>query len=205
MGISSSVLGLALFLISHEIGPPSRYDPKPICPGCPAAFSGPTIGVGYDLGQQFEHHIRADWSSHPYVDALALAAGVRRHDAVFLTKDLREFVTTDYDYAVETFVNTSLVTYTNRARRCFGPDFERQNEFVRGALVSLVYNRGCPKAQIDRGREYRTIIQTCLPSTDAQCTADQIRAMSRIWVGSPIQRGMTNRRNAEADYALQTH
>jgi GH24 family phage-related lysozyme (muramidase) len=98
------------------------------------------------------------------------------------------------------------VPYKNRARRAFGPDFDRLSKWAQDALTSLVYNRGASMVGPARV-EMRFIRDVCLPLWKVaelanQCIARKLREMVRIWAGSKIAAGMHRRRNDEANLAL---
>jgi len=167
---------------------------RPIWPG---GESGATIGIGYDLGYRHPQVILKDWSRIPRKDRLASAAGVRGPAARELARNLAD-ITAEYGYAREVFDMTSLVEHYRLSRRAFGRPFDDAPGMVRGALTSVVFNRGPGMQGVNR-REMRTIRDVCLPAGNWACVAAEIRAMTRVWVGTDIERGMSRRRNAEAD------
>lgn len=184
-------------IIEYEVGSPARYDARyqrPVWP--PYGQSGVTIGVGYDLGHQFAHHILADWRAHPQRSALLDGAGIRGEEAREAARRMQHIVTR-WPLARDVFLHATLVTYENRMRLCFGRGVDRLRSTAYGALVSLVYNRGCPVSG-DRGLEMRVIRDTCVPDADHACIAAQIRRMIRLWRGTTIADGMARRREAEA-------
>ena len=192
-------------IIDFEVGGRQQYVSRyqrPICPACTSTASGVTIGLGYDLRHQQPMTIRRDWAEHPQVGDLPQASGVGGTQAVQLTRQLQHVIT-PLAMAERVFLQSSAVEYRRRADRCY-PGLSGMPQPVIDALVSVTYNRGCPTGMVDRGREARAIRDQCIPQRDAMCVAAQIRAMSRIWVGSTIQDGMARRRNAEAALAIGT-
>lgn len=164
---------------------------------CPGGASGPTIGIGYDLGHQTRAQIQADWAPHPDVERLMDGSGVvgeaacRRYRAEHL--DIR----VPYSMAEHVFAWTTLPAYTRTTRRAFANGWEGIGPNAQAANVSLIYNRGASMAGA-RNREKRAIRDTCVPRGDVGCNAAQLRAMCRIWAGTPNGPGLCARRHDEA-------
>lgn len=188
-------------IISFEVGSPQVYQRKYRHPIWPGHASGVTIGIGYDLGYQSRSIIAQDWERHPHAVRLATAAGITGPLAREHARQLAD-ITVEYGMARQVFDQTSVVIHHRIARRVFRPQyFDTLPCNARGALVSLVFNRGGSMSG-ERRREMRAIRDDCLPAQDLQCIATQLRAMTRIWAGSSIERGMRNRRYAEAELAV---
>lgn len=191
----------AIDLVIHfEIGSPAYYLQRLQRPIWPGAASGVTLGIGYDLGHQIPTIIRQDWRRHPHVDELPSASGVTGERAKPLAQAMRH-IHTPLAMASETFAESTVPRYWQMTRRAF-PGVDELSPCARGALLSVVYNRGSAMAGAKR-IEMRTIRDRCVPMRDQACIAEQIRAMSRLWRGTSIDAGMTRRREAEADLALQ--
>ncbi len=187
-------------IIAFEIGSPDVYTRKYRQPVWPGARSGATIGIGYDLGYQRADVIALDWAKHPEHARLQTAAGITGPVARDVVRKLAD-IAVDYSMAREVFDLTSVVEHYRIARRVFGAEhFDATSANVRGALTSIVFNRGGSMNGPSRV-EMRAIRDDCLPRSDAACVARQVRAMVRIWKGSTIERGMTRRREAEAALA----
>jgi hypothetical protein len=190
-------------IIAFEVGSPEVYTAKYQRPIWPGAASGVTIGIGYDLGHTAPRVIALDWETHPHAVRLASASGTTGVMARELVRELAD-ITIEYGYARRVFDQTSVVNHYRIARRVFGGDaFDALPPNAQGALVSVVFNRGGAMAG-ERRREMRHIRDVCIPARDTQCIAQQLRAMSRIWTGTPIDAGMRRRRHAEAALAI-TH
>lgn len=189
-------------IVSFEIGSQALYVRRYQQPIWPGAASGVTIGIGYDLGHQRAATILMDWHRHDERARLASMAGITGTAARAALPQVRDIIVT-WDHAIAVFRDASLIEYCRRARRAFGPaSFDAAPPLVRGALVSLVYNRGASMTGPARA-EMRHIRDVCLPAGDAGCVADQIRAMTRLWRGSSIEAGMQRRRYAEAALAAR--
>lgn len=169
---------------------------------CPPAASGPTWGIGYDGGHQTRSRILGDWSIHPDVDRLAESSGVSGQTRCRpLVQSKMADIRTPLAMAEPVFAQSTLPEYDTRARRAFANGWESLTPCGRGALRSVVYNRGTGMVG-DTRREMREIRDICVPAGDVQCVAAKIRAMTRVWRGTDIESGMTRRRHAEADLAL---
>lgn len=187
-------------IVSFEIGSPEVYERKYRAPVYPGGASGPTVGIGYDLGMQSSAMIIVDWEAHPHAARMATAAGISgpiSRDWVRKAAD----ISVTYGDARRVFDQTSVVEHYRLARRAFGAPFDRAPGLVRGAITSLVFNRGGAMSgggEKDSRREMRAIRDVCLPAQNWPCVASELRSMNRLWVGSTIENGMRRRREAEA-------
>lgn len=186
-------------IIAFEVGSEALYTRKYQAPIWPGAASGVTLGIGYDLGHTAPKVISADWHAHPQVERLPSAAGIRGPPAKPVARAMAD-VHTPYPLAHQVFLVTSYVEHENRASRAFGEPYAEAPPCVQGALTSVVFNRGASMTGAGRA-EFRAIRDDCLPRRDYQCVAQQIRAMTRLWVGTDIEAGMRRRREAEARLA----
>jgi GH24 family phage-related lysozyme (muramidase) len=186
----------AALIARWEVGSPEQYRKKYSHPIWPKGQSGVTWCIGYDGGHQVRVVIEDDWREHPDVAQLATTAGITGERARAIVKNYRN-ITTQYDYCLEVFTERSLVEYERRTKRAFGDGYANLRPLARGALVSVVYNRGGSMSGPSR-REMRVIRDDCIPAVDYACIAREIRRMKRLWVGTLIQDGMFARRDAEA-------
>jgi hypothetical protein len=192
----------------HEVGGQSAYVRMyqwPVCPACDSTASGVTLGIGYDLRHNSRDTIRSDWRNHPQLPRLLEAQGLGGQRAIAMARSMRDVIT-PWPMALENFRTIGVLPYKNRARRAFGPDFDRLSPWAQDALISLVYNRGSSMVGPSRV-EMRFIRDVCIPMWKVAemangCIARKLREMVRIWAGSKIERGMRNRRNDEANLAL---
>lgn len=182
-------------IVRYEVGSQARYEARYQRPIWPGLHSGPTIGIGSDLGTQAENTIRATWANHPQVERLTVAAGVIGKPAKALTAMMQDVVT-PWPLAISTFKRVELVRYWRIARRVFGDGFLALSGNAQGALTSVVYNRGGSTGGPSR-REYRVIRDQCIPARDELCIARQIRSMKRLW-SAQTMRGLHLRRDDEA-------
>lgn len=186
----------ARLVVRWEVTSRSYFERFLQFPIWPQGASGITWGIGNDGGHQTARVIRKDWHAHPHVERLATTAGIigtAARDALPRYLDIR----TGFDYSMQVFTERTLVEYERRARRAFGPRFDQLRPRACAGLVSLVYNRGA-SMEGDSRREMKAIRDRCMPTLDYACIAAQIRAMERLWRGTPVHRGLSARREDEA-------
>jgi hypothetical protein len=186
-------------IVEFEVSSPAYYRSRLSGVYWPGGASGPTWGIGYDGGHQTRTRILDDWQTHEARQRLAETAGLTGNTARDRIPDWRD-ITTPFALASNVFAHASLPEYLRRAERAFGPSIDNVPATAEGALVSLVYNRGGSMTGNAR-REMRAIRDRCLPAGDVDCIAAELRAMCRLWEGTPNGPGLCRRRNAEADLA----
>lgn len=169
-------------------------------PGWPGGQSGVTIGFGYDLGYATVDQFESDWGERIRPDAgerLRAVVGLRAlraRNRIGKLSDIR----VSRNVAEQVFDTRTLPLYELRTAQAF-PGVEALPENVRGALVSLVYNRGTSmvdKSPNDRRREMRAIREAVAAGDLAEIVA-QMRAMKRLWEGKGLG-GLIARREKEA-------
>jgi GH24 family phage-related lysozyme (muramidase) len=195
MALSSASLKL---ILRFEVGGgQSYYDKRLKSPTWPGEASGVTIGVGYDLGYYEQKTIQADWEDYlapKDLKRLLACAGKKGKDAEKAVKPVADLVI-DWDDALAVFKNTTISTFWRKTKTAF-PGVESLHPNARGALLSLVFNRGT--SLVGERRREMAAIKELVPQRDYEAIADQLEAMKRIWVGTPIAEGMNRRRDAEA-------
>lgn len=185
----------AALLVRWEVTSPAYYRSRLQSPVWPGGASGVTWGVGYDGGHQRSQTILDDWQAHVDRARLAETAGITGSRAKSVLPQYRDIVV-PYDYAYRVFEERSLVEYQRRAERAF-PGLLDLPANACGAIVCVVYNRGTAMSG-DHRREMRNLKDDCIPGRNVVCIAAEIRSMKRLWIGTPIERGLSNRREAEA-------
>ena len=187
-------------IVRWEVSGEANYIRKLQRPVWPGGASGITWGIGYDGGHQTARDIRAAWGMHADVDRLAETAGLVGDRARAVLPAYRDIVT-PYPMAYDVFADTSLPAYRSSTRAAFrAPSFDALPADAQGALVSLIYNRGASMTG-SRNAEKRDIRDVCLPTADVRCIATKLRAMCRLWAGTPNGQGLCNRREDEARLA----
>lgn len=184
-------------IVRWEVGSQELYTRRYEAPIWPGGASGVTWGIGYDGGHQTRQQIGLDWTALAAASRLQSTAGIIGPVAQPVVRDLRD-VRVPFGLASDVFGVASLPRYHASARRAFGADaFDALPADARGALVSVVYNRGASMTGPAR-TEMRAIRDVCLPGGDVHCIAGQIRQMCRLWRGTSLEAGLCGRREEEA-------
>jgi GH24 family phage-related lysozyme (muramidase) len=160
----------------------------------PGGSSGITIGYGYDLG--YETTFVRDWAgviTPAQIDALTGALARRGGAAAVIASHFRA-ITITKDQARQVFDGRTLPHYEAETNAAF-PGFQLLPDLVRGALVSLVFNRG--SGMVGPRRAEMRAVRDAVRRQDLDDIANQIRAMKHLWVGQDLD-GLLVRRDAEA-------
>jgi GH24 family phage-related lysozyme (muramidase) len=170
----------------------------------PGGDSGITLGVGYDLG--YEDSFEKDWN--PYlttaqIDRLKTVVGVKGEKAKSKASNFSDILIKRSD-AENVFREVMLPRYIQYTEEAF-PGLDNLPLDAKGALVSLVFNRGA-SMDGDRRSEMRVIKETIPEYTNdpegvLREIANQLQLMKRLWVGKGVD-GLLRRRDAEADLVL---
>lgn len=189
-------------LLRFEVGGGEEYYNRLLrSPTWPGEASGVTIGVGYDLGYNSAETIMRDWSPHlneQVVERLARVTGLTGARARAALSSVRDIIV-PWSAGFAVFEAVTIPKFWEKTSNVF-PGVGELHPNVQGALLSLVFNRGESLAG-DRRREMRAI-RDLVPDMNYQEIARQIRLMKRLWRGTTIERGMSRRRDAEADLGL---
>lgn len=182
------------FIAQQEVSNRSHYDAVVTRPCYPGGDSGITIGVGYDL--RMESQFEADWNALlPEASMVALRPALGSQGTKAMA-DALQAIAILWDAAWRVFTSVSLPKYVTTTRAAF-PGFDSLPPLCRGALVSLVYNRGVrmdDEPGSDRRLEMRQI-RDALQANNSAAVPGLIRAMKRLW---PDARGLRDRRDGEA-------
>ncbi len=181
------------FIVGEEVGSRKFYDRHVARPHFPGEASGVTIGVGYDLRFQEAADFEADWAGILTAEQMA---SLRPHlgkkgsaEAVAAMADLN----IPFQAAWSVFVKRALPRSVEQTASCYG-DLSGLPPLCRGALVSLVYNRGT-KLTGDSRREMKAIRDHIAAGRLDQVAAE-IEKMKRLW---PDSAGLRKRRDKEAE------
>ncbi len=195
MALSSASLKL---ILQFEVGGGKTYYEKKLkSPTWPGEASGVTIGVGYDLGYYEAETIQKDWEDYltpKDLKRLIACAGKKSKEAEKTIVSVKDIVI-DWDDALAVFKNTTISTFWRKTKSTF-PGVETLHPNARGALLSLVFNRGTSLK--GERRKDMAAIKELIVDKDYEEIASQLEAMKRIWVGTTIAEGMNRRRDAEA-------
>jgi GH24 family phage-related lysozyme (muramidase) len=185
-------------IIQHEVGGRAYYEKKLQAPIWAGGESGVTIGMGYDLGYNTEKQFMLDWSGAinlNFINALRPTIGIKGPQAKAMLKGEILNVRIPYNTAYEVFVKSSLPRYYAMTKKIY-PNMDLLNDDTKGALVSVVYNRG-NRLEGDSRAEMRAIVDL-IAKQDYEGIAEQIEKSKRLWEHKNLD-GLVTRREAEAD------
>lgn len=185
-------------IIKFEVGSVSYYNRILQKPSWAGGKSGITIGIGADLGYTTEKQFLADWSGRlnlNFINALRPVVGLKGEQAKGMLRGEILNVKVPYVVAYEVFVKCSLPRYYEMTKAIY-PELDSLNEDTRGALVSMVYNRG-NKIEGDSRKEMKAIVDL-VKKQDYEGIAEEIEKSKRLWEGLKME-GLVTRREAEAD------
>jgi GH24 family phage-related lysozyme (muramidase) len=191
-------------ILEFEVGGGENYYNKFLKnPNWPGEQSGVTIGVGYDLGYVNKAEFSEDWKDLPKeaFDRLYKVVGIKGYNAKNLIRGLKD-ISISWELSLKVFNNKTVTKFWNLTKETF-PNFDNLPEDAKGGLVSLVFNRG-NALEGDRRREMKLIrdgmkLVYTYDQKALTFIANQIRNMKRIWIGGSIEKGMSRRRDAEAN------
>jgi GH24 family phage-related lysozyme (muramidase) len=184
-------------IIQHEVGGREVYTRKYQKPIWAGGDSGCTVGLGYDLGYVTEKQFFEDWQglNLNFLNALKRFCGVKGEVVKSMMKGEVLNVVIPYNIAYDVFVKKSIPKYYAMTKRIY-PQLDTLNEDTRGALVSMVYNRGS-KIEGDSRKEMKAIVEL-VAKQDYEGIAEQIEKSKRLWEGKGLD-GLVIRRESEAD------
>ncbi|MBA3015098.1 MAG: hypothetical protein FP815_09100 [Desulfobulbaceae bacterium] len=179
-------------IVREEVSNRKRYNQVTTFPHFPGEQSGVTIGIGYDLRFQKPTNFAADWKEElPSEEFEKLQRYLGKKGC---SEDVAELhsIKVPFTAAWRVFTRATLPRYINLTVSAFS-QFNELPDGCRGALVSLVYNRGTEMSG-DRRREIKAI-RDHLAAHDFAKVATDLESMKRLW---PNSRGLRDRRDREA-------
>jgi len=184
-------------ILDYEVGGGEAYYNKYLKNPCvPGAYSGITVGVGYDLGYKSVNEVWLDWGgivSRKNLDLMLSVIQLRgKHakNSLSRVKDLE----ISWEDAYKVYKKVTIPRFIKRTKAAF-PKVEDCHPHVFGALVSLVFNRG---GSMNGSRRQEMVnIRNLVQDRNYPAIADQIRAMKRLWDPTKLK-GLHRRRDAEA-------
>lgn len=204
--VSSPVSPAAVALIvRHEIVSRPYYDAKLQGFACPGDTSGPTVGIGSDLGVHTPTRIASDWSIHPHVGTLQLGSGQLGFGKCRAYRRAHADVRTPFDMAETVFATKMLPAYYDLAARAFRNGWEQLPPNARGALTATVFVRGAGMRDAkgsNKRAEMRELRDVCVPAGDVQCIARAHRDMCQRYEGRKDAAGLCKRFRETADLAV---
>jgi GH24 family phage-related lysozyme (muramidase) len=184
-------------IIQHEVGGRDVYTKRYQKPIWAGGDSGCTIGLGYDLGYVTEKQFFSDWQglNLNFLNALKRFCGVKGEIVKTMLRGEVLNVVIPYNMAYDVFVKKSLPKYYAMTKKIY-PQLDSLNEDTRGALVSMVYNRGA-KLDGESRKEMKAIVEL-VAKQDYDGIAEQIERSKRLWENRGLD-GLVIRRENEAD------
>ena len=199
--VSSPVSPAAVALIvRHEIISEGYYAKALQGFACPGDRSGPTAGIGSDLGVQTRATIRDVWSIHPGVERMTTASGKVGFGPCRNWRTAHKDIRTPLPLAQEVFATKLLPRYHRMAARAFRNTWDRLPPDAQGGLTATVYVRGASLEDAPGSHmreEMRVIAYQC--DADVRCIATQHRRMCPRFAGRKDQAGLCRRLNDTAD------
>lgn len=164
----------------------------------PGGASGPTIGIGYDIGYVTPENLREDWTgyiSEAYIERLATKCGLTGTKAAAALADLKDIVI-PYETAFEQFTKNVEPIYMAATINAL-KNTEKLSDDSLGALVSLVYNRGPSfRKSGERYKQMRSIA-THMATEKFHLIPQDFENMKVLWQ-TPDVIGVARRRHLEA-------
>lgn len=187
-------------IIAEEVSSEAVYRKRYQRPEWPGLSSGPTVGIGYDLGQAFAATIRNDWMAHlssEMIEVMAGCAGQVGPAGRTMTARIKNDVLVPWEAATAVFHDHDVPKWIGTVK-LYLPHCDELSPDSLGALVSLAYNRG-PSFESTGARydEMRRIKAHMTARQFDRIPAD-FRSMKRIWEGNKSTRGLVIRREHEA-------
>ncbi len=186
-----------LLIVTEEDGSQNYYVATEEHFSWPGGASGPTVGVGYDCGQETAASIRADWS--PYIDEarvaiLVSAAGLSGARGQEFTAAHRNEITITWQEGLAQFSGHELPKWEAIVEAAL-PNCDKLSGDSFGALVSLAYNRGPSfNSPGSRDLEMRNI-KAHMAAEQFSLIPNEFLSMRRLW---PQGGDLWNRRTHEA-------
>ena len=185
-------------IVAEEVSSQEVYTKRYRRPEWPGASSGPTVGIGYDLGQTDSKTIRADWLgivSKPMLDVMAGCSGATGLAGKTKTAQVRNLIDIPWESALAVHKQCVVPRWEARVKAAL-PNTDKLSGDCFGALLSLVFNRGPSfNSPGDRYREMRAIKQH-MTTREFHKIPAEFRSMKRLW---PNLIGLQKRRDREAD------
>lgn len=190
-------------IVAEEVGSKADYIAKYQGFDWPGGASGPTIGIGYDLGQTTHADIVADWKDivdTATLEKLLLGQGRQGSIAHAFCQAHRHDVEITWEQALKEFQDYEMPKWEKRTAAAL-PNTELLSGDSFGALVSLAYNRGAGGFALhdDRHREMHAILAHMEEKAFAKIPGEFL-AMRRLW---PHGGDLWRRRGHEADLFKQ--
>lgn len=184
-------------IVREEVSSKETYIKKYQRPEWPGAASGPTVGIGYDLGQTPIDTIRGDWTGivpAGMVEVMAGCSGFTGQSGKAKTAQVWSLIFVSWDDAI-TVHKTRVIPRWEAKLAAALPNTDKLSPDCFGVLLSLIFNRGTSfNLAGDRYREMRAI-KAHMQDRNFHLIPAELRSMKRLW---PDLKGLQARRDREA-------
>ena len=171
------------FTVAQEVTSEAYYKRHYQNPEWPGLSSGPTIGIGYDLGQASRAKIQRDWQGLVPDDMLAVmmsCSGATGAAGKVKTKAVKSKISIPWATAIHVFGQIDVPEWTESVLK-FIPAASRLPPTCLGMLFDLAYNRG--NSWNNGGERYTEMraIKALVQAGDYAAVPAQIKKMKRLW------------------------
>src|SRR5262245_29828067 len=192
------------FIVKEEVGSKQLYEQRYRQPEWPGERSGPTVGIGYDLGQTLTSTIRHDWQGvvpNAMLEAMVSCSGHTGSAGKLKTLAVRDAIEISWVQAIKVHQDQVIPRWEGKLVAAL-PNIDKLKPDSIGALLSLIFNRGVSfdilhkpeRDPLDRYREMRAI-KAHMAAQNFEAIPDEFRSMKRLW---PNTKGLRDRRDREA-------
>ena len=191
------------FIAKHETGGRAYYAKYYTGIIWPGHASGPTIGVGHDLGYNTPAQIRKAWAgvaSQAEINIMVSIAGKKGRSAKYYADKYRRYVNFTYDEAMIVFKRDSLPRFTRYTANAFKLGKDQLHAHTNSALTSLVFNRGASMS--GHSRRHMRYLRDAIARREYHKIPQILRDMKVLWIGKGVD-GLLRRRDEEADLAME--
>lgn len=180
-GISMAALEL---IVAEEDSDKNFYNSHYAHLDWPEGASGPTVGIGVDLGYMTPSEVRENFAGicdDATINAMVRGCGIKGEAAGVWVRMHRNSVTITWDQAIREFIKAELPQWVLKVITDI-PGADKLPPDCLGAIVSLAYNRGDGgfKSPGSRYSEMRAI-RTAVINGDLKAIPDLFLSMRRLW------------------------
>jgi hypothetical protein len=184
-------------IVREEVSSEALYRKRYMRPVWPGVQSGPTVGIGYDLGQTSAATIRADWRGRlpdPMVEHMVSCSGKKGARGRDWTARVKSLIIVPWEAALAVHRERVLPRWEALVAKAL-PNTDQLSGDSFGALVSLTYNRGASYSTAGARYAEMRAIKAHMASMNFAAIPVELRKMKRLW---PNVAGLKKRRDKEA-------
>jgi hypothetical protein len=193
-------------VIESEVTSVKLYKAKYYKVTWPTGDSGPTIGIGVDIGYTTHAELEEDWGDRlpeEMIAQLHKGVGVKGDRANILVRSgVFNKVNIPWEVALAEFEEVEIPRWLARLHKVY-PGSEKLGPYCQGALWSLIFNRGTQL--IDTKGSTRRLemrrIRDHIASGHPERVPAEIRSMKRLWTNGLVARRETEARLFEKGLA----